>query len=234
MARHSHVIYRHMAHPHPLAVRGEGVYLWDAEGRRYIDGSGGAAVVNIGHGVEEVVQAMTEQAADVAYVHGTMFTTAALETHSEQLAVLVPMPDPRFFYMTSGSEAVETAIKFARQLQVARGEPAREVIISRWGSYHGATMGALAVTGKPKMRILFAPLFRDQPHLPPPYCYRCPFEPPLSPPPTLGGKLQRLRNSKLETQNSKLTPRLQSGLRAGVGGGDPPPGAGWRPSSPSR
>jgi len=175
--------------------------LWDAEGRRYIDGSGGAAVVNIGHGVEEVVQAMTEQAADVAYVHGTMFTTAALETHSEQLAVLVPMPDPRFFYMTSGSEAVETAIKFARQLQVARGEPAREVIISRWGSYHGATMGALAVTGKPKMRILFAPLFRDQPHIPPPYCYRCPFEPPLSPP-NPGGEAPAA--TQLETRNSKL------------------------------
>ena len=204
MARHSHVIYRHMAHPHPLAVRGEGVYLWDAEGRRYIDGSGGAAVVNIGHGVEEVVQAMTEQAADVAYVHGTMFTTAALETHSEQLAVLVPMPDPRFFYMTSGSEAVETAIKFARQLQVARGEASREVIISRWGSYHGATLGALAVTGKPKMRTMFAPLFRDQPHIPPPYCYRCPFEPPLNPPPSWGGSSigYATRNSKLKTRNS--------------------------------
>ncbi len=184
MARHSlwdgtrpsHVVYRHMAHPHPLAVRGEGVYLWDAEGRRYIDGSGGAAVVNIGHGVTEVVQAMAKQAASAAFVHGTMFTTDALETHSEQLAALVPMPEPRFFYMTSGSEAVETAIKFARQLQVARGEPTREVIISRWGSYHGGTLGALAVTGKPKMRTLFAPLFRDQPHIVPPYCYRCSFE----------------------------------------------------------
>ncbi len=175
MAHHSHIVYRHMAHPHPLAVRGEGVYLWDTEGRRYIDGSGGAAVVNIGHGVAEVAQAMAEQAADVAYVHGTMFTTDALETHSEQLAALVPMPDPRFFYMTSGSEAVETAIKFARQVQIARGEPTREVIISRWGSYHGATMGALALTGRTKMRTPFAPLFRDQPHIPPPYCYRCPF-----------------------------------------------------------
>ncbi len=184
MTRRSHVVYRRMAHFHPLAERGEGVYLWDAEGRRYIDGSGGAAVVNIGHGVAEVAQAMAEQAATIAYVHGTMFTTDALETHSEQLAALVPMPEPRFYYMTSGSEAVETAIKFARQLQVARGEPAREVIISRWGSYHGATMGALALTGRSKMRTLFAPLFRDQPHIPPPYCYRCPFEPPLNPPQT--------------------------------------------------
>jgi hypothetical protein len=86
------------------------------------------------------------------------------------------MPAPRFYYMTSGSEAVETAIKFTRQVQIARGEPTREVIISRWASYHGATLGALAVTGRSRMRIPFAPLFREQPHIPPSYCYRCPFE----------------------------------------------------------
>lgn len=173
--RRNHVLHRRMAHRHPVAERGEGVYLWDASGRRYIDGSGGAAVVNVGHGVTEIAQAMAEQATALAYAHGTMFTTAALEIHGERLAALVPVPEPRFYYMASGSEAVETAIKFVRQVQVARGEPAREVIISRWGSYHGATMGALAVTGKPGMRTLFAPLFRDQPHIPPPYCYRCPF-----------------------------------------------------------
>jgi len=171
----SHVFYRRMAHRHPLAVRGEGVYLWDADGRRYIDASGGAAVVNIGHGVNEVAQAMAAQAAAVAYVHGTMFTTPALEQYGERLAAHVPLDDPRFYYMASGSEAVETAIKFARQAQVARGAPAREVIISRWGSYHGATLGALAVTGRTAMRTLFTPLFLDQPHIPPPYCYRCPF-----------------------------------------------------------
>ena len=229
MAQHSHVVYRHMAHPHPLAERGEGIYLWDTEGRRYIDASGGAAVVNIGHGVAEVVQAMAEQAADIAYVHGTMFTTDALETHSEQLAALVPMPDPRFYYMTSGSEAVETAIKFARQVQIARGEPTRELIISRWGSYHGATMGALALTGRSKMRTPFAPLFRDQPHIPPSYCYRCPFEPPPNLPLPFdpaqgrpwGGSSIALpqsgegssigyatQNSKLETRNSYPTCNL--------------------------
>jgi adenosylmethionine-8-amino-7-oxononanoate aminotransferase len=172
----SHVFYRCMAHIHPRVERGSGVYLWDADGRRYVDASGGAVVVNIGHGVGEVAQAMAEQAAAVAYAHATLFTTSALETYSERLAPLVPLPDPRFYYLTTGSEAVETAIKFARQVQVARGEPARDLVISRWGSYHGATLGALALTGKPKMRALFAPLFRDQPHIPPPYCYRCPFD----------------------------------------------------------
>lgn len=171
----SHVFLRRASFPHPTAVRGEGVYLWDAAGRRYLDGSGGPVCVNIGHGVQEVARAMAEQAQAVAYVHGTLFTTAALETYSARLAPHVPMDRPRFYFLTSGSEAVEAAIKFARQLQVARGEVSREVVIARWGSYHGATLGALAVTGKPSMRRLFAPLFRDQPHIPPPYCYRCPF-----------------------------------------------------------
>ena len=171
----SHVFYRRMAHRYPQAVRGQGIYLWDADGRRYIDASGGAIVVNLGHGVAEVAQAMAEQAGHVAYVHGTLFTSAALEAYSDQLAARVPMADPRFYYLTSGSEAVETALKFARQVQVARGQAGREVIISRWGSYHGATLGTLAVSGKAKMRTLYAPMFRDQPHIPPPYCYRCPF-----------------------------------------------------------
>jgi len=170
-----HVFHRRPDAPHPQAVRGEGIYLWDADGRRTIDGSGGPIVVNIGHGVIEVAQAMAAQAAQVAYVHGTLFTTGPLETFSDELAALVPLPDARFYYLTSGSEAVETAMKFARQAQVARSEATRELVISRWGSYHGATLGALAVTGKPKMRAMFAPLFRDQPHIPPPYCYRCPF-----------------------------------------------------------
>jgi len=171
----SYVFRRRGAFLHPIAVRGEGVYLWDASGRRYIDGSGGPVVVNIGHGVREIAEAMAEQARAVAYVHGTLFTTSVLERYSERLAPRVPLPHPRFYFLTSGSEAVEAAIKFARQLQVARGEPSRDTVIARWGSYHGATLGALAVTGKPSMRRLFAPLFRDQPHIPPPYCYRCPF-----------------------------------------------------------
>ena len=171
----SHVFYRRLAHRYPQAVRGQGIYLWDADGRRYMDASGGPIVVNLGHGVAEVAKAMAEQAGQVAYVHGTLFTSAALEAYSDQLAARVPLADPRFYYLTSGSEAVETALKFARQVQVARGQAGRDVTISRWGSYHGATLGTLAVSGKAKMRTLYAPLFRDQPHIPPPYCYRCPF-----------------------------------------------------------
>jgi adenosylmethionine-8-amino-7-oxononanoate aminotransferase len=171
----SYIFQRRLAHPHPIADRGEGIYLWDNKGRRYIDGSSGAAVANIGHGRAEIAQAIAEQAAKVAYVHGTVFSTDVLENYSARLAALTPVANPRFYYLSSGSEAIETALKFARQVSLARGEATREVVISRWGSYHGATLGALSVTGKPRMRTPFAPLFRDHPHIPPPFCYRCPF-----------------------------------------------------------
>lgn len=170
-----HVFYRRARHPRPMVERGEGAYLYDAEGRRYLDASGGAIVVNIGHGVREVAGAMAEQAARVAYAHPTMFTSHPVEAYAEALAEVVPLPDARFFFLSSGSEAVETAIKLARQVQVARGQPERYLTISRWQSYHGTTLGALAVTGKPKMRRPFQPMLPDAPHIPPPYCYRCPF-----------------------------------------------------------
>jgi len=177
MAKHpdGHVFYRRMAHEYPLIERGEGIYLYDSAGRRYIDASGGPLVANVGHGVASIAAAMGAQAARVAYVHGNLFTSPALESYSRRLAAKVPLPDPRFFYLSSGSEAVETALKFARQLQLARGEKGRDRIISRWGSYHGLTLGSLAVSGKPSMREPYAAMFQDMPHIQPPYCYRCPF-----------------------------------------------------------
>jgi adenosylmethionine-8-amino-7-oxononanoate aminotransferase len=171
-----HVFYRKMAHDYPLIERGEGVYIWDTAGRRYLDASGGPLVVNVGHGVSAIAEAMAAQAVRVAYVHGNLFTTHPLETYSRRLAPKVPISEPRFFYLSSGSEAVETAFKFARQVQLARGEPERDRIISRWGSYHGMTLGTLAASGKPSMRQPYAPMFRDMPHIEPPYCYRCPFD----------------------------------------------------------
>ena len=169
------VFYRDLAHDYPLIERGEGVYLYDSEGRGYLDASGGAVVANIGHGVTSVAEAMAAQAARAAYVHGSLFSTPVLEAYSQRLAPLVPLSDPRFYYLSSGSEAVETAVKFCRQVQVARGNAERTLIISRWGSYHGATLGTLALSGKPSMRKLYAPMFVEAPHIEPPYCYRCPF-----------------------------------------------------------
>jgi adenosylmethionine-8-amino-7-oxononanoate aminotransferase len=141
MAKHpgGHVFYRRMAHDYPVIERGEGVYLWDAQGRRYLDASGGPLVVKVGHGDEPIAEALTDQASRVAYVHGNLFTTGSLEAYSKLLANKIPLTEPRFYYLSSGSEAIETAMKFVRQVQVARGEDRRDRIISRWGSYHGAT-----------------------------------------------------------------------------------------------
>ncbi len=172
---HGHVFYRRMGHPHPMIQRGEGIYLYDTEGNRYMDGSGGAIVANIGHGVESVAQAMAEQASQAAYIHATMFTSEAVEKYSAALAEIVPVPKARFYFLSSGSEVIEAAIKLARQIQYERGKTSRYLPISRWQSYHGLSLGALAVAGKTKMRSLFRPMFVDFPHIPPPYCYRCPY-----------------------------------------------------------
>jgi adenosylmethionine-8-amino-7-oxononanoate aminotransferase len=172
----NHVFYRRLGHVYPSVERGEGIYLYDTDGRRYLDASGGSVVVNIGHGVAEVIEAIAEQAGRVAYVHGTMFTTQALVEYARALAEIVPLSHPYFFFLSSGSEAVETAIKFARQVQVDRGEVGRYVIISRWRSYHGTTLGALAVSGRARFRQPYLPLLRDFPHIPPAYCYRCPWD----------------------------------------------------------
>ncbi len=170
-----HVFYRRTAFDHPVIAYGKGIYLYDTAGKRYIDASGGPVLVNIGHGVSEVVEAMAQQAQTAAYVHATMFTSQALEDYSTVLAEVTPLENPRFFYLSSGSEAVETALKFARQVQVDRGEPERYQIISRWHSYHGTTLGTLAVSGRPGMRQLYQPMLMNTPHIDPPYCYRCPF-----------------------------------------------------------
>lgn len=171
----SAVFYRRPAHEHPIIVRGEGVYLFDVQGKRYLDGSSGALVANIGHAVKQVSTAMGEQASQAAYLHGTMFTCQSNENYARELAKICPLPKPKFYFLTSGSEAVEAAIKFARQVQMARGQTRRYLTISRQQSYHGASLGALSITGKPKMKQPFTPLLVDTPKIPPPYCYRCPF-----------------------------------------------------------
>ncbi len=158
---------------YPEAVRGEGVYLYDARGRRYLDGSGGAIVVTVGHGVPEIAEAIAQQAARLAYVHGTEFTSPVMEALATELGKRAPMDDARLYLVSGGSEATETAIKLARQYHLARGEPRRHKVIFRWPSYHGATLGALTVSGRSNLRAGFAPLLAAMPHIPAPYAYRC-------------------------------------------------------------
>ena len=171
-----HVFYRRLNHDYPTVDRGKGVYLYDTTGRRYLDAAGGALVVNIGHGVTEVAEAMAAQAQRVAFAHGTQFTSEPLEAYAAAVSEVSPVPDSRVYLVSGGSEAVETALKLARQVCVARGEPGRYKSIARWSSYHGATLGALSVSGRTPLRRPYAPLLMDVPHIPPAYCYRCPFD----------------------------------------------------------
>jgi len=169
------VFHRRLDHDYPTVAYGQGAYLYDSAGRRYLDAAGGALVVNVGHGVTEVVQAMAEQARQVAFAHSTQFTSGPLEAYAAALGEVSPIAGPWVYLVSGGSEATETAIKLARQVCLARGEPGRYKVIARWGSYHGATLGALSASGRTPLRRPYAPLLLDVPHIPPAYCYRCPF-----------------------------------------------------------
>jgi adenosylmethionine-8-amino-7-oxononanoate aminotransferase len=158
---------------YPEIVRGAGVHLYDRDGRRYLDAAGGALVVSVGHGVAEIAEAIAAQAGRLAYVHGTEVTSEPMERLARELGPRAPVDDARLYLVSGGSEATETAVKLARQFQLARGHASRYKVVHRWPSYHGATLGALAVSGRPQLRRSFAPLLSPMPHVPAPYPYRC-------------------------------------------------------------
>lgn len=168
--------YRNLNKHYPTVDRAEGIYLWDMEGKRYIDGSGGACVVSIGHGNKQVKDAMLKQAERVSFTHGSHFTSEAAIQYAGQLVGMMPSPElNKCYFLSEGSTAVETAIKMARQYWLEVGKPDKFKIISRWVSYHGNTAGALALGGYTARRRLYQPLILHTPHIEPAYCYRCPF-----------------------------------------------------------
>src|SRR5271154_5929180 len=172
------VFPRNFLKAYPQAVRGEGCFVFTAEGQRYLDASGGAAVVTIGHGVTEVANAMAAQASRLAYVHSSQFQTAVAEKLAERILALAPhnmQKGGRVYFTSGGSEATETALNLARQYWIERGQPKRFRVLSRQQSYHGSTLGALSVSGNVRRREPFAPMLAEWGHIPPCYCYRCPY-----------------------------------------------------------
>ncbi|HEX8815779.1 MAG TPA: aminotransferase class III-fold pyridoxal phosphate-dependent enzyme [Terriglobales bacterium] len=159
-------------------MRGEGVYLWDENGKRYLDFCSSAVVNFIGHGVGEIADAMAAQAKQLEFVHSSQFTTPVAEEYaSELLAFAGPnFAGGRIFFTSGGSEAIETALKLARQYQVEIGHPERYQTFSRKQSYHGATLGALAVSGNQRRRLMYFPMVREFTHVGTPYCYRCAYD----------------------------------------------------------
>jgi adenosylmethionine-8-amino-7-oxononanoate aminotransferase len=168
----SHVFYRQPKHDYPIAVRGEGTLIIDRDGNRYLDASGGAAVSCLGHDHPRVIEAIRAQVARLAYAHTSFFTSEPAEALADHLIARAPEGIDRVYYVSGGSEAVEAALKMARQYFVEIGQPQRTRFIARRQSYHGNTLGALSVGGNAARRRQFQPLLIDVAHVSPCYAYR--------------------------------------------------------------
>ncbi|HJR50348.1 MAG TPA: aminotransferase class III-fold pyridoxal phosphate-dependent enzyme, partial [Gemmatimonadales bacterium] len=167
------VVFHRQTRDQPLvAVGGKGLYIVDAAGKRYLDASGGAAVSCLGHGHPAVVAAIREQAEALAYSHTSFFTSRPAEELGARLVADAPRGLARVYFTSGGSEAVEAALKMARQYFVEIGQPQRRHVIARWQSYHGNTLGALSVGGNRARREVFAPLLLDVTHVAPCFAYR--------------------------------------------------------------
>ncbi len=168
----THVLHRRIAHSYPFAVSGHGITIRDSAGKEYIDASGGAAVSCLGHSHPDVLRAMREQIDKLAYAHTSFFTTQVAEELADDLVAHAPDGIGHVLFVSGGSEAIEAALKLARQYFVESGEPQRRYFIARRQSYHGTTLGALAVGGREWQRREFAPLLIETRHVSPAYEYR--------------------------------------------------------------
>jgi len=166
------VFHRNPREAYPVAARGEGAYLIDRDGKRYLDASGGAAVSCLGHSDAEVVRAIQEQLARLPFAHTSFFTNEPMEALADALIAHAPAPLEKVYFVSGGSEAIEAALKLARQYFVEKGEPQRRYLIGRRQSYHGNTLGALAVGGNAWRRKQFEPLLVEATHVSPCYAYR--------------------------------------------------------------
>ncbi|MBZ9966458.1 aspartate aminotransferase family protein [Mesorhizobium sp. BR1-1-2] len=168
----THILHRQIHHDYPVAVGGDGVTVIDSEGRRYIDASGGAAVSCLGHQHPAVLAAMHTELDRLAYAHSSFFTTRPAEELADELAAHAPGDLHHVYFVSGGSEGIETALKMARQYFVERGEPQRRRFVARQQSYHGNTLGALSVGGNAWRKAPFEPMLIENHHIEPCYAYR--------------------------------------------------------------
>ena len=171
----SNVFYRAVNQKLLEVDHGEGIYLYDTDGKKYIDAASGAAVSNLGHAHPVVLEAMMKQAQKVAFSHLSRWTSKPLQELADLVADLAPGSLNKLYLVSGGSEATESALKLARAYFIERdGQSSKYRMISRWKSFHGNTIGALSMTGD-KRRVKYTPLLLNFPHIAPAYCYRCPF-----------------------------------------------------------
>jgi adenosylmethionine-8-amino-7-oxononanoate aminotransferase len=175
-----HAIHRDWDRDFPVIVRAEGIYVFDADGRRYIDGSGGSSVVtSIGHGVEEVPKAMDEQARRFSFYPAHAFTNQPFLDLSDQIVDLAPgelKDNSRVWVTCTGTDATDDAVRLARQYWVEVGRPGKYQVIARWQAFHGNNIAVAGFSGLTARRKIFQPMYVDSPHIPPAFCYRCYFE----------------------------------------------------------
>jgi len=173
-----HVLYHNLLEEPITMDRGEGVFLYDQNGKRYLDAIGGVGVVNIGHAVPEVVQAIRNQVEKLAFSYGGMVDNQPQKQLAAKLQDWVPagMGLTRSLFSSGGAEANEGALKLAYQYQFERGQPTKQKFISRWQSYHGNSIGSLSMSGRTQWRRMHNAYLLDFAHIPPPYCYRCPWD----------------------------------------------------------
>jgi len=168
----THVFHRDPRLTYRVAVRGEGAYLIDRDGKRYLDASGGAAVSCLGHSDAAVIHAIRRQLEKLPFAHTSFFTNEPMEELADALIARAPRSFDKVYFVSGGSEAIEAALKLARQYFVEKGEPQRAHVIGRRQSYHGNTLGALAVGGNAWRRKQFEPLLVRTTHVSPCYAYR--------------------------------------------------------------
>ena len=171
----SAAFFRDLKHEPILITHAKGVHLYDENGKAYLDAASGAAVVSLGHGNEEIAEVLFEQAQKLSFAHPSKFATEALVEFSEKVAARAPEGLTRVYFVSGGSEANEAAMKLARQYHLAKGNTNKYKVVTRRTSYHGATLGALALSGQVNRRELFAPMMQSAPMISPTSCYRCPF-----------------------------------------------------------
>lgn len=198
----THILHRQIGHEFPVAVSGQGILIRDASGKDYIDASGGAAVSCLGHSHPDVLAALRAQLDNLEYAHTSFFTTRVAEELADDLVAHAPDGIGYVLFVSGGSEAIEAALKLARQYFVERGEPQRKHIVARRQSYHGITLGALAVGGREWQRKQFGPLLIEAHHVSPVYEYR-----------------ERLAGETAQAYGERLADELDAKIRE-LGGGN--------------
>ena len=165
---------------YPVIERAEGIYLFDTEGNKYLDGSGGSSVcTSVGHGVEEICKAAYEQGKKVSYAPTHAFTGEAVLKLAEHIVKSAPgelKNNSRVWFSCTGTDSTDDAVRLARQYWVEKGRPSKYQVITRWQAFHGNNIAVAGFSGLTARRSLFQPMFVESPHLPPAYCYRCPYE----------------------------------------------------------